>query len=176
MEGIAPDGGAIEGDSLAREARVRSTYMDWCKEYGKESDEVRFQQFFKNYLDMEEFSKETGKEMALNEYADCTEEEYMALMESEKAVKEAESAIQAAEDGMSSKAADDAADAKKAADEEAMTKKKQADEAKARAAEVAAAKKAEIDAKKKAEADVKKKAEEEKAKALAEKGKSDESA
>jgi hypothetical protein len=161
MEGIAPDGGVIEGDNLAREARVRSAYLEWCKEYGKESDETRFQQFSKNFLDMEEFAKETGKEMSLNEYADCTEKEYAALMEGEDAVKEAESAIKAAEGEMIAKAENDAVNAA----EEAKKKKMEAMKAKAMAAEAAATKKAQE------AAESMKKAMEEKAKALAEKGK-----
>lgn len=161
MEGIAPDGGPIEGDSLAREARVRSAYIDWCKEYGKEQDEARFQQFSANFLDMEEYAKETGKEMALNEYADCTEEEYAALAQGMDAVKEAESAIKAAEEELKAKAVEDEAAAKKAAEAEA----------KAAAAAEAAAKRAEAEAKRKAEIEAKKKAAEEaKQAALAEKG------
>lgn len=169
MEGIAPDGSFVEGDNLAREARVRSAYLEWCKEYGKESDETRFQQFSKNFLDMEEFASETGKEMSLNEYADCTETEYAMLMESEEAVKEAESAIKAAGVLSSSNAEID----------EAKKKKEEAAKAKAEAAEALAAEKkkaqeaAEAAAKMKAEkaAEAKKQAMEAKAKALEEKGK-----
>jgi hypothetical protein len=174
MDGIAPDGGPLEGDNLAREARVRSAYLDWCKEYGKESDETRFQQFSSNYLEMEEFAKESGKEMALNEYADCTEEEYAAMMdgsadaakEAESAVKEAEAAIKAAEGELSGKP--EAAAPKV---DEAAIKKAEEQEAKKKAAEAVAAKKqAVIDAKKKAEQDKKTAIEEEKEKANAEKG------
>ena len=184
MDGIAPDGGALEGDNLAREARVRSAYLDWCKEYKKEPDEARFQQFSINFLDMEEFAKESGKEMILNEYADCTEEEYTALMEGEAAVKEAESAIQAADDEMNSKAkateaaaAAEVAAKKKAAEDAEAKKKAEIAEAKKKAeqeAAAAAAKKAAEEAKKKEEELKKKKAaEEEKRKVLAEKGKMD---
>jgi hypothetical protein len=79
MQGIAEDGGEAEPDSLAREARIRSAYLDWCKEQGKEADEARFKVFEYNFLSMEEYAKESGKEMTLNKYADCTEEEYFAL-------------------------------------------------------------------------------------------------
>ena len=79
MEGIADDGGELEKDNLAREARIRSAYIEWCKEYGKPQDESRFPQFATNFLAMEEFAKEAGKDMVLNEYADCTEEEYARL-------------------------------------------------------------------------------------------------
>ncbi len=169
MDGIAPDGGAIEGDNLAREARVRSAYLDWCKEYKKEPDESRFQQFSTNFLEMEEFAKESGKEMTLNEYAGCTEEEYTALLEGEAAVKEAEKAIRAADVEIDTKAKADAAAATKAAEIEAKTKAEEA-EAKKKVEEALAAKKAE-EMKKKVEEDKKKKAvEEEKKKMLAEKG------
>lgn len=69
----------MEKENLAGEARVRSIYLAWCKEQGKESDEARFEQFSKNLLVMEEYSRATGKELKLNAYADCTEEEFAAL-------------------------------------------------------------------------------------------------
>lgn len=78
MEGIAEDGGELD-TSISREARVRSAYLDWCKEYGKEPDEARFPQFSTNYLAMEAYANENGKEMTLNKYADFTEEEYIQL-------------------------------------------------------------------------------------------------
>lgn len=77
MEGVAEDGGEIT-DGLAREARVRSAYIQWCKDNGKEPDESRFPTFSTNYLAMEEYAAESGKEMSLNIYADMTEEEYLA--------------------------------------------------------------------------------------------------
>ena len=78
MDGVAPDGGELD-TSISREARVRSSYMEWCKEYGKETDESRFPTFSSNYLAMESYAKENGKTMQLNKYADCTEEEYITL-------------------------------------------------------------------------------------------------
>lgn len=80
MEGIAADGGEIDTTDV-REARVRSAYMGWCKEYGKEADEGRFGTFQENFLAMEEYAKENNREMVLNKYADCTEEEYRAMTE-----------------------------------------------------------------------------------------------
>ena len=79
LEGIDSEGVEMDDGDLAREARVRSAYMDWCKDFGKESDETRFKQFFSNFLEMEDFSIETGKEMILNEFADFTEAEYVAM-------------------------------------------------------------------------------------------------
>jgi hypothetical protein len=151
MEGISEEGTAIDGDNLAREARVRSAYMDWCKEYGKEQDETRFPQFYSNFLEMEEFAKESGKEMVLNEYADFSEEEY------EKLTSEKEEA-----DASAAKAkADEEAAAKAAAQKEAEAKARAEKEAKEAAAKAAAEKEAasreEAEKKKKAEAEQKKK-------------------
>merc|ERR1719437_12445 len=78
IEGIDVDGGAIDTSDV-REARVRSAYMDWTREYGKKIDEARFLTFQSNYLVMEEYAKENGKEMVLNKYADCTEDEYRRI-------------------------------------------------------------------------------------------------
>ncbi len=167
LDGIDPEGVAMDDGDIAREARVRAAYMDWCKEYKKESDEVRFKQFFKNFLEMEEFSKDTGKEMVLNEFADYTEAEYTAMQNGETvpAVEEPvaeetiveepvvdetskaeeEAAAKAAEEAAAAKAAEEAA-AKAAADKaaEEAAAKKAAEEAAAKAAaekEAAAAKK-----------------------------------
>ena len=94
MDGVAPDGGELD-TSISREARVRSSYMEWCKEYGKETDESRFPTFSSNYLAMESYAKENGKTMQLNKYADCTEEEYIALTTGEKpAVKKAVAVVE----------------------------------------------------------------------------------
>ena len=127
MQGIAEDGGEIESDNIAREARIRSAYMDWCKEYGKESDESRFKVFADNFLIMEKFAEESGKEMTLNQYADCTEAEYKATTEAD-AKKEKE------EKKAKEEAAKKEAEAKKKAEEEAAAKAKAAEEAALKAA------------------------------------------
>ena len=75
LEGIAEDGGELDPENLSREARVRSAYLGWCADFGKEPDEARFPQFSSNYLAMEAYANENGKEMTLNKFADCTEEE-----------------------------------------------------------------------------------------------------
>jgi hypothetical protein len=78
---------ASEGEDL----RVRSAYLDWCITYSKKPDMARIQQFKKNYLLIEEFAKENGKEIKLNEYADCTAAEYdRAMKEKEEAKKKEE--------------------------------------------------------------------------------------
>ena len=85
MDGIAEDGGELESDNIAREARVRSAYLGWCKDNGKKPDESRFPAFSNNFLTMENYSKETGKEMILNKYADFTEAEYKAMQQQQAA-------------------------------------------------------------------------------------------
>jgi len=84
LQGIAADGGELESDNLAREARIRSAYLNWCKDYNKEPDESRYPVFANNFLVMEEYATQAGKEMTLNQYADCTEEEYQALQQQTK--------------------------------------------------------------------------------------------
>lgn len=101
LEGIAADGGELEKDNIAREARIRSAYLEWCKENGKEPVESRFETFASNFLAMENYSRESGREMSLNKYADCTEEEYLELTgqkqtEEVKAEEETEKVVVAA--------------------------------------------------------------------------------
>lgn len=79
LEGIAPDGGELETSNIAREARVREAYLNWCKEFNKTPDESRFPTFSNNFLVMEQYAKESKKDMTLNQYADFTKEEYEAL-------------------------------------------------------------------------------------------------
>lgn len=170
MEGIADDGGELS-DNLVREARVRASYIGWCKENGKEADEMRFQVFMSNFLAMEEYAKESGKQMTLNKYADCTEEEYVSLTspaatlvleEVPEAVVEKEAitvADTSAEDAKAEavaaaeKAKSDEAAAQKAKSDEAAAQKAQSEEAEAKASKAA---KAEEVSKKQTEAAAKK--------------------
>lgn len=78
MQGIDSEGVEVDTSDV-REVRIRAAYMDWCKEYGKQPDEARFPTFSSNFLAMEEYANENGREMVLNKYADCTEEEYRQL-------------------------------------------------------------------------------------------------
>jgi len=78
IQGIDAEGVEVDTSDV-REVRVRAAYMDWCKEYGKSPDETRFPTFSSNFLAMEEYANENGREMVLNKYADCTEEEYRQL-------------------------------------------------------------------------------------------------
>ena len=134
MEGIADDGSALT-DGLAREARVRSAYIQWCKENGKEPDEKRFPTFESNYLAMEEYAAEAGKEMSLNQYADLTEEEYLAATSKAETAPEAEAPAPAAKVEDKAKAEADAKrkeEADRKAKEAAERQQKAAAEAKAR--------------------------------------------
>jgi hypothetical protein len=70
--------------------RIRSAYLDWCIAYSKKPDMTRIQQFKKNYLLIEEFAKENGKEIKLNEYADCTAAEYERAMKEKAEAKKKE--------------------------------------------------------------------------------------
>jgi hypothetical protein len=115
MEGVAEDGGELT-DGLAREARIRSAYIQWCKDYEKEPDESRFPTFSSNFLAMEEYASESGKEMSLNSYADMTEEEYLAATSTPEPAPVAKGKTEA------EKKADEAAAAKKKAATEAKAK------------------------------------------------------
>lgn len=173
LEGIAPDGGELEPENLAREARVRSAYLEWCKEYEKDPDETRFTQFSSNYLQMEEYAQESGKAMLLNEYADCTEEEYVQRTTGvvPAVEKKSEPEVDAeVEEEMKPSAEDEAAAAKVKADEEAKIKAEQEAAVKVKADEEAKSKAAaEAAAKAKAAAEAKKAEEEKAEKYLAEK-------
>jgi len=85
MDGIADDGGELNPtNDVSSEDGVRDVYMDWCKSNNKEVDEERFVVFTKNYLAMINYFNENGQEMFLNAYADCTEEEYATILDSQK--------------------------------------------------------------------------------------------
>jgi outer membrane biosynthesis protein TonB len=89
FEGVDEEG-VQETENLAREARIRSSYLGWCKENGKESDESRFPTFSSNFLTMEKFAEENEKDMVLNKFADCTQEEYKALQSAPQAAPAAD--------------------------------------------------------------------------------------
>lgn len=143
MQGIADDGGQIESDNIAREARIRSAYIEWCKSFGKETDESRFKVFSDNFLIMESFAVESGKEMTLNQYADCTEAEYKAATAAD-AKKEMEARKAQEEEAKKE------AEGKKIAEQEKIAKAKASEAAAVRAAKEKAAK--ELEAKREAAA------------------------
>ena len=57
----------------------RFIYDEWCEAYSKEPDEGRFAVFVENYARIEAWAEETGEEITLNEFADCTKEDYLRL-------------------------------------------------------------------------------------------------
>lgn len=73
--------GAVDPDDPEVRKRVRSAYSNWCKEYNKEPDEGRFPRFKSNYLKMEQVAWEQGREITLNEFADCSPEEYRLALD-----------------------------------------------------------------------------------------------
>jgi len=169
MAGVAEDGGELDPTNLSREARIRAAYLDWCKEYGKEPDEERFPTFSSNFLVMESYAQENGKDMQLNKYADCTEEEYVALTTgAEVTVEEVEEPAVEEEEVVEAQAEEEEEVVEEVVDSVA-------EEEAAAAAE--AAEKAEAEAKAAAEkAEAEAKAAVEKAKAAAEKKKQEEEA
>jgi len=84
MDGIAEDGGEVDPANISLDIDVRSAYINWCKEYEKETDESRYPTFMFNYLTMDQLAKESSKTMELNMYADYTEEEFVALRSTEE--------------------------------------------------------------------------------------------
>ena len=58
---------------------IRRIYSDWCKQYGKEQDESRYPNFSTNFLALAQHCSNSGTEVDLNEYADCTQQEHSKL-------------------------------------------------------------------------------------------------
>jgi hypothetical protein len=63
---------------------IRFIYDEWCEAYGKEPDDGRFAVFVENHARIEAWAEDTGEDSTLNEFADCTEEEYLRLSAAEK--------------------------------------------------------------------------------------------
>lgn len=61
--------------------RIRSIYQEWCRVNDKNYEESRLEIFAKNLLAVESFRQETGKNAALNKYADLTPDEYRRAVE-----------------------------------------------------------------------------------------------
>jgi hypothetical protein len=118
---------AVESDvSIPYDAPARYEYENWCKQYGKEEDPVRFEVFKDNYLAItvmnvaaKKTARDTGDDnpsvLALNEYADCTAEEYEAALSGDNDSSTGDvlsKALEAAESQMAaSSALQEAADA-----------------------------------------------------------------
>ena len=87
MEGIAEDGGELV-DSSQNPRRV--AYQEWCQENNKIPDyATKFPIFEQNFLIMEAYCKDNGMQMKLNEFADCSEEEYLAITAAASSVEKA---------------------------------------------------------------------------------------
>lgn len=91
VAGISEEDQAViaSADDPDTRRRVRSAYSNWCKMYNKEPDEGRFPKFKSNYLIMERMAMEQGREVTLNEFADCTPEEYRKAHQLSKSRTEA---------------------------------------------------------------------------------------
>jgi hypothetical protein len=58
------------------EAIIRSQYSNWLQKFGKLPDESRYVAFRNNFIAVEEYGVKYGKFYMLNEFADCTEQEF----------------------------------------------------------------------------------------------------
>lgn len=81
--------------SIPYDSAARLAYEGWCADFGKPIDEARYEVFKENYsaitvmnVAAKKQARETGEEnpslLALNEYADCTADEYEAIMNGEQ--------------------------------------------------------------------------------------------
>jgi hypothetical protein len=73
-------------EDVERERKLQAFYEEcpgaydgWCAHFGNEADSMRFEAFSNNYVAMRIFSERTGKDLELNQYADCTKEEYSRI-------------------------------------------------------------------------------------------------
>lgn len=60
------------------ETLLRAAYSEWCDIFKKEIDENRFLTFSSNFQLMKAIANDRGEPMKLNQWYDCTEEEYYA--------------------------------------------------------------------------------------------------
>lgn len=65
--------------SLFRKSQLLTAYLDWCRNYGSQPSENRFQQFSQNYAKMEAVAQQTGQFPAFNAFADYSEEEFARM-------------------------------------------------------------------------------------------------
>ena len=61
--------------------RLRKAYDEWCETYGDSIDESRMEIFSYHFVMAENYFKETGNRIKLNEYADLTAVEFQRLKE-----------------------------------------------------------------------------------------------
>ena len=58
----------------------RQAYKDWCSEYGKKEEPLRFATFASNYFALKQYAAQTGDTLKMNQYADCTKDEVAQMM------------------------------------------------------------------------------------------------
>jgi hypothetical protein len=75
----SPYVGRPERDDTELE-RIRNAYRTWCHEHGRQYQESRLEIFATNLKAVENYRKESGKYVKLNQYADLTPEEYKVAM------------------------------------------------------------------------------------------------
>ena len=66
--------------------QVKNTYKEWCKFYDKKYEEARLDTFAANLKKVQDYNKETGKDVKLNRYADLTAEEYAKVQANQASV------------------------------------------------------------------------------------------
>jgi hypothetical protein len=87
QQSVTTSGGALDNRTVQQEAKLRASYVEcrkaylaWCAQYNKQEEALRFATFAANYLAMKEYARSSksggGRQLVLNEYADCTKEEY----------------------------------------------------------------------------------------------------
>jgi hypothetical protein len=105
--GGALDSKSVELESLVRASyqECRNVYIEWCQTYGKQEEALRFATFSSNYIAMRQFANQAGTELRLNQYADCTKDEYSSLV---NAPSEAKIAKKKAVDVLANQRAEDA--------------------------------------------------------------------
>jgi uncharacterized membrane protein len=69
------------------DAMIRMEYNWWLPKHGKEADPERYPRFKTNWISQFEHGRESGDYFSLNEFADCTEEEYKELSTSQRQVR-----------------------------------------------------------------------------------------
>lgn len=155
IDGIAEDGTEVDTTNSSEDVDVRSAYLSWCEEFGKEIDEAKYPNFMLNYLAAYNLAKESGNEMTLNMYADLTEAEFVAATNGSAVVDTGPSA----EDIAKARAKEEATLAEVKANEEAAARAL-AEEKKKKEEESAAKLEKEREAMLKADEAAKKKAQE----------------
>lgn len=68
-------------DMNISEESIRKHYQEWCAKFHRRQDSFRFIVFQRNYLSQFKWNLAAGRQaFTLNQFADCTEEEYNQIM------------------------------------------------------------------------------------------------